>query len=155
MRLYPLVLLTLFLCSDSLFAATTTGTATQTVVATLKITRISDLNFGQAEQGAQSYTIPPGQSDTPENASFLVSGEPLRQYQITLPDDVTVTMITKGGGTPQKEIPVQKFKSYPANTGQLNQKGQQTLLVGATRPALLADQQPGLYEGQFTVCVVY
>jgi hypothetical protein len=52
---------------------------------------------------------------------------------------------------------VSTFVSFPAAgaNGLLNATGTQTLLVGATRAALAANQAAGTYTGTYNVTVVY
>jgi hypothetical protein len=87
--------------------------------------------------------------------SFSVVGEPFYNYAIQLPPDNTVIMKKGAGGTPDTEIPVNGFDSFPMGLGSLDSNGASTLLVGATRDALAATQESGDYVGTFTVRVVY
>ena len=136
-------------------AASAIGRAVQVVVASLTISKVSDLDFGTAPQGDIAKTVAPGAAENAENASFDVVGNANAVYNITLPADGTIKMVTAGGGAPDKEISVDGFASFPAASGTLDVAGKQLLLVGATRAALLANQTPGNYAGDFTVTVAY
>ncbi len=139
------------------FAASDSAQALQIVESAIAITQQSDLNFGVASQGDAAKTVVPGTSENAENASFMVTGEVSKAYTITLPANGDVNMITDGGGTPEKTIAVNGFQSFPAAgaNGTLDANGQQELFVGATRDALLSNQQTGSYADTFTVTVLY
>ncbi len=136
-------------------AAQSIAQALQKVIAKLDIAKVSDLDFGEAPQGDVAKTVAPGASENGENASFNVVGEPDRTFTISLPEEGTVKLETDGGGAANKEIAVSSFASFPATTGQLSASGSQMLFVGATRAALLDNQQTGSYSGSFTVEVIY
>jgi hypothetical protein len=133
-------------------SASATGSALQRVIAALSIVKDADLNFGEAAQGAAAKTIAPAAAD---KARFTVSGEPGKAFNIVLPADSTVKMITDGGGSANKEIAVNAFTSFPATQGTLSGAGSLELGVGATRAALGASQQAGNYSGSFVVTVAY
>jgi len=126
-------------------AASATANATQTVIAAIAITKVTDLDFGSAPQGDPQKTVAPA-----AGASFSITGAPNTAYTITVPSDGTVTM-ANGGNT----IAVDSFTSSPSATGTLDGAGAQTLRVGATRAALAGNQAVGSYTGTFTVTVVY
>ena len=151
------------------YAADGTGTANATVVTPISIGASSpNLRFGSfsttaadqtveiATDGARTLTGVLGLG-TGQNAfgaaSFAVAGEVNETYAITLPDDVTVTITTDGGGE-GKTMAVSSFVSNPASTGTLDGSGDQTLLVGATITTV-ASQVTGIYTGNFTVTVLY
>lgn len=131
-------------------SASATGTAIQTVLTSIAITADHDLDFGSATPGDLAKTIAAG---SPDAATFNVTGEMNQAYNITLPADGTVTMITNAGGSPDEQIPVNTFTS--SATGVLDATGAETLSVGATRSALSATQVTGSYTGTFTVTVAY
>lgn len=137
------------------FAASTTGTARQIVIAALTITNVSDLDFGTAAPGDVAKTVVPGTSENADNGSFTVAGQASMAYTITLP--AAAVSMTTGGGGANETISVATFASYPAAgaNGLLGAGGTQLLLVGATRAALGASQVPGTYTGTYTVTVVY
>ena len=139
------------------FAASDTAQALQIVEASLAITKQSDLDFGTGSQGDAALAVPSNGAETAENASFLISGEANKAYTITLPQNGDVHMVTNGGGTNETTIHVNEFESTPAqgSNGQLDSSGQQYLFVGATRDALLPNQQAGSYADTFTVTVMY
>lgn len=137
-------------------AASTTGNAIQTVIASISIANVSDLDFGSAPQGDGSKTVVPGVVENGTNGSFTVSGQASTAYTITLPTDGVVIMQTAGGGA-NKDIAVNSFVSFPAAgaNGLIGGGGTQLLLVGATRAALGVAQVPGNYTTTYTVTVVY
>ena len=140
---------------NSAFAASSTGRATQEVISALQLSRISDLDFGQAVQGSAERTVNPGTFDGPENASFQVTGEPGHSFMISLPGDQEVVMTIDGGSTSNRRIAIKTFKSNPSGASYLPSNGSKLLFVGATREALKIDQKSGRYEGSFTIAVVY
>ena len=136
--------------------ASAVGTATQTVIAAIAISNISNLDFGTAPAGDPAKTVLPGTVEAADNGSFAVTGQASNAYTISLPADGVVTMTTAGGGV-NKSIAVNSFTSYPAAgaNGMLSASGTQTLFVGATRAALAASQVTGSYTGTYTVTVIY
>lgn len=132
----------------------TVGTARQVIVNRLKIEKISDLNFGEASPGEGPKLVHAGFMETDENASFEVSGEQFRFFQIVLPDDNSVKM-TKERGGPNKEIGITKFHSFPNKLGYLDQSGKAMVYVGAHRQGISPNQESGEYSGQFQITVVY
>lgn len=151
----PLVSSMFLISTNPAQAASAVANALQSVFAALSITKASDLDFGSAPQGDNTKTVAPGTSESPENGSFTVAGDPGRAYSITLPSDGTVKMITAGGGSADKEISVGSFQSYPGTNGTIGAGGSELLLVGAARASLSATQVVGSYSGSFTVTVVY
>jgi hypothetical protein len=136
-------------------AAGTAGTAVQTVIAALTIRNISDLDFGVGAPSDPEKTIPPGSSETTENGSFQVFGEPSRPYSIILPADGSVKMRTGLGLFPDEIISVDRFTSFPSQSGLLGPAGESMLYIGATRSALTPKQKQGRYTGLYFVQVVY
>lgn len=132
----------------------TSAMATQTIVHRLQIKKVSDLNFGEASPGDGPKTIAPGVADTRENASFEITGEPLRIFQIILPPKNSVKMVLGNGGA-NREILIQSFDSTPLVGGNLDANGKSLIFVGATRDAISLQQKTGDYVGQFFVTVVY
>lgn len=146
----------LAMCSSS-FAAVGTAQALQVVETAISIQKESDLDFGTAVQGDAQKTVSAGTSEDSENASFKVSGQPNKAYTIALPENDTVIMTTGAGSGIEQMIPVNNFHSYPAQgaNGLLDATGEEMLYVGATRDALLPNQEAGNYAANFTVTVVY
>jgi hypothetical protein len=136
-------------------AASADSNSLQKVITALTITYASNLDFGTAVAGDAAKTVAADVVENDENASFSVVGEPFYNYAIQLPADNTVIMKKGAGGTPDTEIPVNGFDSFPMGLGSLDSNGRSTLLVGATRDALAATQESGDYIGTFTVNVVY
>lgn len=136
------------------FSDSASAYAKQTIVHRLQITKVSDLDFGEASPGDGPKTILPGTTETRENASFEVIGEPQRCFQIILPQKNSVKMVNSGGGV-GREIMIQEFSSYPSRTGTLGSNGKSMVYVGATREAISSRQKTGDYLGQFYVTVVY
>lgn len=141
------------LLASNAHAAQATGRALMRVIQSLSVTNVSDLIFSEASAGAASETIAPDQTETAQNASFEITGEPNRPINISLPADGTVTMTTAGGGTADSEIAVAQFQSN--SPAQIEATGKVNLFVGATRAALSATQVVGDYEGTFIVDVVH
>lgn len=134
----------------SAFGVTTSGRVTLTVLSSLSITEMRSLEFSSAVPGSTDDQILP----TDENSSvFKIQGIPGMNYQIQLPGEVLIT--TAGGTTPEERILVDRFSSYPAGSGALNEQGEQTLYIGATRNALSVNQAAGSYVGTFSVTIVY
>jgi len=118
----------------------------------IKITDVSELDFGNGGPGDLSKQILPGTSETSTNGSFLITGDPNVSYSIVLP--VTASMKT-GSGPNTDTITISNFQSFPSGTGALGASGSQTLFIGATRAALRLNQKAGLYSGTFSITVVY
>lgn len=154
-RSLSLIILLSLIASAPSFGASSTGESRQKVIRSISIANISGLDFGVASAGDRAKTIPPENRETPENASFQVTGERHTMYFIHLPPDQSIEMSTSGGGARNKKIPVDLFKSNPVRFGVLDHSGKQTVFVGATRAELLTDQEAGDYVGYFTVTVVY
>lgn len=120
--------------------------------AVIKITNVSDLDFGLAVQGDGSKTVNAGTSENSTNGSFKVTGNANVTYTITLPA-APITMTTTGNGI--KTISVSAFTSFPTPSGLLDGAGQQLVFIGATRAALNVAQRVGSYSGSYSVTVVY
>jgi hypothetical protein len=152
-----LVALLVTLPSVSAIAAVGTAQALQVVETALSIEKQSDLDFGTGVQGDPAKTVDADTSETAGNASFKVSGQPNKAYSITLPDNDSVVMTTGAGSSSTQVIAVNNFASYPAQgaNGQLSAAGEEMLYIGATRDALLPNQEAGSYSATFTVTVVY
>jgi hypothetical protein len=137
-------------------AAVGTAKALIKVLAQVNVNRDSDLIFDDAQVGSPEQTVLPGTADNDKNASFTIVGEPNRQVAIVLPADDTVVMKKGTGGTPETEIAVNGFDSnFPTLTAQIGATGTVALYVGATRAALLPNQESGNYEADFQVDVTY
>lgn len=154
-----LISTSLFLFSASAWSAPNFGdsasaVATQRIVQRLQISKISDLNFGEASPGDGPATVFPGVSENTENASFEVRGEPHRLFQIVLPGNNSVKM-TQGNGGTDREIVIKEFLSFPARAGTLDNMGRSMIFVGAKRDVISPKQKVGDYMGQFEIIVVY
>lgn len=136
-------------------AATDSVNALASVISSIALQGVSDLQFGEGIQGDSAKIVDPGNAENGENASFRVTGEPNRSYNIVLPSDGTVEMIVGAGDTDDKKIAVDQFSSFPSGTGTLDDQGEQLIFVGATRAALRASQEAGEYSGSFDVTVNY
>jgi hypothetical protein len=149
----PLIVASLILSAYQAQAAQGTAKATMTVVTAVNVAKVSDLIFSEASAGAAAETVIADATETAQNASFAITGEPNKAITVTLPADGTVKMITGVGGGPETEIPVNQFTSNAPAV--LDGTGNANLFVGATRDALAANQTAGHYEGNFIVDVVY
>ncbi|WP_374076373.1 DUF4402 domain-containing protein [Bdellovibrio bacteriovorus] len=136
------------------FGDSASAVATQRIVHRLQISKVSDLNFGEASPGDGPVTVMPGVSENTENASFEVRGEPSRLYQIILPANNSVKMLNGNGGA-DREILIKEFLSFPARAGTLDGTGKSMIFVGAKRDAISNKQKVGDYIGQFYITVVY
>lgn len=134
-------------------AAQGTAQAKMKVVTAVAVNQISDLLFSETAVGAAAETVDADSSETAQNASFEIVGEPNRAIIVTLPTDGTVKMMTGGGGSADTEIPVDQFTSN--NPTQIDGAGSTQLFIGATRSTLSPTQVSGDYEGSFSVDVVY
>ncbi len=153
MKKLVLLLAIISMNTHSAMAASATAKAKQIVIAALNITKVSDLEFGEAPQGDVAKTVAAGTSENTENASFLISGEPGKSISVTVPLDGVVKMVTGSAG-PDEQISVNNFSANLTSTS-IGANGNTDLFVGATRDALSATQVAGSYEGDFTVTVVY
>lgn len=121
----------------------------------IKVRHVSDLNFGQGVPGDPVVVISAGTVDNASNGSFDVEGDANTAYTIVLPS--APEEIQTGNGSNRDTISIYNFTSYPAEgaNGLLNTNGDQLLLIGATRAALRVNQKAGVYDGSFSVTVVY
>ncbi len=118
----------------------------------IRIEQVSDLDFGVSVAGDPPKTIPAGQSESPQNASFEVTGKSNQSYTILLPP---FALLSAGWG-PSSQMYLRSFTSFPeCGQGLLNHRGEQMVYVGATRNALSSNQRAGLYSGTFLITVVY
>lgn len=143
----------LLMSGSTAFGAQATGRAIMKVVAAVSVNNVSDLVFAEANAGAASETVNADTTETAQNASFDIAGEPNRAISITLPADGSVKMMTAGGGSADSEIAVDQFTSN--GPSQIEASGTTQLFVGATRAPLSTTQTAGDYEGTFAVDVVY
>ncbi len=120
--------------------------------AKIRISSVSDLNFGTGVPGDPAKNIPPGTTENATNASFQIIGDANTSFTITLP--ITAAIDYKSGNN-RDSIDISNFSSYPQNNGLLNGSGEQFIYIGATRAALKPSQLAGSYSGNFTVTVVY
>jgi len=146
-------------------AATTSNSATATVVAPIAIAAGTTLRFGSFSTSAAAQTVTINATSgartnsgtllvtsTVGRATFNVTGEGTLTYAITLPTNGTVN-ITTGTATAPETMAVSNFISDPSGTGALT-AGAQTLGVGATITTV-ASQVAGSYTGSFNVSVDY
>jgi len=142
--------------ANSSFAqATTSASASATIITPITIVKTVDMNFGnvavsaslagtvamdpsgvRTTGGGGGVTLP-ATAGTVAAASFTVSGQANYTYAITLPSTAT---ISSSGNT----MTVNGFTSSPATTGALSAGGTQTLTVGATLNVAAA-QASGVY----------
>lgn len=138
-----------------LLAASATSVVQMTVLKPLTIEQVSNLEFPEAAAGSEAFEVDPGEMESGNNASFLVSGEANMAFNIVLPNDGDVNL-----SNPQQleqKIAVTGFKSYPAagSNGLIGENGQQKIFVGARRAQLSQQQTPGYYVDSFVVEIVY
>lgn len=144
-------------------AATTSNTATATVVAPIAIAAGDTLRFGSFSTSAAAQTVSINATtgartssgallatSTVGRATFNVTGSGVLTYAITLPSSVN---IVTGTSLPAETMAVSTFTSDPSGTGTLT-AGAQTLGVGATITTV-ASQVAGAYTGTFNVSVEY
>lgn len=150
--------------ADTLTTGSGTGAFTATVLRSIAITKLTDLNFGTVAQpasGTGSATVDPSSgarttigavgysSPTPSQASFSVTGEGGQAFSITVPTTIamtgpqamTVTTTTSVAGT-------------ALLSGSLGSQGSFTFGVGGTIP-INSTTPSGVYSGSFTVTVAY
>jgi uncharacterized protein DUF4402 len=132
-----------------------------TFVLPITLLKGTDLRFGElfvgpspgtcvvSPQGSRSSAggVGLGGSFSTGAASFIVGGDPLTAFSVTLPGSATMTNGVDG-------MTVDGFTSDPSGTGQLDALGSQTLTIGATLN-VRAGQDPGNYSGIFDVTVAY
>jgi hypothetical protein len=135
--------------------------ASATIIEVISIEQQQDLIFGNiiasaaggtviiANDGNPSYSgvlAPTGNEGTRQQAIFKVEGQGGVTYDIDLPESINIT-----DGT--NNMTVDDFTSNPNGTGILT-GGEQNVHVGATLN-VGANQSTGVYQGSFTVTVVY
>ena len=130
----------LFILGESLFAKP------------IKISALSQLDFGTGAPGDSAKQILPGTTETAANGSFAVTGDANRAFSILLPASATMEI---GNGQNKDSIAISSFTSFPSVAGVLNGAGDRTVFVGATRAALKLTQRAGLYSGSYSITVVY
>ena len=136
------------------------------IIAPIAIAHDVDMNFGSIVPSAGGTVALPasatptrvatgptlGDPDDVAAAKFTVTGEPDKTYSITLPGNADVEL---DGPALSDPMTVTNFISSPTvAAGGLLTAGTQTLYVGATLN-VAADQDPGIYEGDFDVTVTY
>ena len=151
--------------ANSSFAqATTSASASATIITPITIVKATDMNFGnvavsaslagtvvmspasvRTAAGGGGVTLP-AVTGTVAAASFTVSGQANYTYAITLPSSCTITDASSHTMT------VDGFTSDPATTGALSGTGSQTLNVGATLNVSAA-QAAGTYTNASGVAV--
>jgi len=148
-------------------SASATAKATATIVAPIKISKTSDLSFGNIVAGSSSgtvkietdnarshsgdVTLPALSPGTITAAQFTVSGLPNASYSIAVPASI---IITREGGT--EIMVVDNITTTPTTSGTLSENGEQTIKIGATLH-VEANQAIGTYENanEMTVTVAY
>ncbi len=123
----------------------------QRVFPALDVRRLSDMYFPDAFAGAPSYSVDPGNSETAQNASFLVIGEPSKRVTVILPSERIVLQ----NGRNRAKIFVTDFRSNIGQSSQLDQNGELRFFVGATREDIPSRIPSGDYSGSFCVTVMY
>lgn len=142
--------------SFSVMSETEFATIEQRVISSLNITKRSDMVFPVAVAGDGGYTIIPTSSETSENASFLISGEPNMAFRVILPGDNQVKLRSVKQLDGGRFISVNGFDSnLKTSSGRLDRRGEFLLFVGASREAIPRTLPSGLYRGTFSVTVVY
>jgi len=147
--------------------ASATAKVTATIVTPIKISKTSDLSFGNIVAGASRGTVkietdnshtlsgdvalPTSSPGTITAAQFTVSGLPNASYSIAVPASI---IITREGGT--EMMLVDNITTTPATSGTLSENGEQIINVGATLH-VDANQEEGVYtnESGMTVTVAY
>lgn len=130
--------------------ASTNALAKAQVKKSISISKTQDLDFGVGFTGDTALTVNPADASA---ATFTVTGEKNKAYNVVLPG--SVTMSTGDGVGPDKQIEVTGFSSNPNASGNLGTGGSQAVSVGGTRAALTSNQESGDYSGVFTVTVTY
>lgn len=148
-------------------SASATAKVTATVVTPIKISKTTDLSFGNIVAGSNrgtvkietnntrtstgDITLPTSSPGVITAAQFTVSGHPNATYSISVPTSLTVT---RQGGT--ETMVIDNIITNPTTTGTLSENGEQTVKVGATLH-IEANQAIGTYENEngITVTVAY
>lgn len=163
-RLFVISIVMLAFTAATFAQASTTATATATIITPIAISNTADMDFGNVASSATAGTVVltpagarsttggvtlPATIGTVSAATFDVTGESGFTYAITLPG--VATTITSGGNT----MTVGTWTSNPSGTGTLT-GGTSTLTVGATLNVGI-NQPAGTYVSgtPFTVTVNY
>ena len=120
------------LIAGALVQVSASTRAVTPTTAPLVIAKIVDMSFGNImipSSGGLVVTLP---ATSNYAATFEVTGQPGFIYAITLP-----TTATLSDGS--HNMSIAKFISSPAQTGTLNNEGNQTLRVGATLTVPVAE----------------
>lgn len=141
----------IFLNQPQVFSAIEIARIGQRIIPILNIKKTSDMYFPDAFPGSPSYTIEAGNSETAQNASFLLTGEPNKRVNIILPTQRIILQ----NGKHQAKIYVHNFRSNVGQTSQLNNDGELKLFIGATREEIPNKIPSGDYSGNFYVTVLY
>jgi hypothetical protein len=135
------------------------------IVAGISVSKVNDLKFGQIVRSASAGTVTLdaatgdrsamggvtlGLVDGARAAEFAVTGEPSYAFSITLPTSIT---LSKSGSN--ATMSVSNFTStLTGNAGTLDVNGEASFNVGADL-AVGANQETGVYSGDFTVVAAY
>lgn len=144
------------------WAGSVTAPVTARIVSTVNLITLSGMQFGEisASSAPGAIVLDPGGARTSTQgatlnsavpggpASFEIIGTPSSTYIISLP--VSVTLSSANG----QSMEVDQFTSLPAQTGQLDGGGRQTLFVGGTLN-VDANQLYGSYSGVMSVTIEY
>ncbi|MBX9885892.1 MAG: DUF4402 domain-containing protein [Novosphingobium sp.] len=144
-------------------SATVTGTASATIITPIRIVATAPLSFGVMAQptAAGTVTVSPSGAITasggmvgntaiaqgssgPQAGKFRVSGEPGRQFFVTLPPAATVSR--SGGSMTITLFTVGALTGSPVGTLDIGVGG--TLAIGAAQPL-------GTYTGTYQVTASY
>jgi len=142
-----------------------TADAEAKIVAGISVTKINDMKFGQivrsasagtvvlsAEKGDRTATggVTLGLADGARAAEFTVAGEPAYSFALTLPTSISLTK--KGSSA---TLTVSNFTStLTGDAGILDGNGEASFNVGADL-SVAANQETGVYNGDFTVVAAY
>ncbi len=144
-------------CDSGGGTTTATISVAANVVSLIGIVTIDDMNFGAvsaiaageivlAADGTVSTTGGASHLAGGQPAQFEISGQPFRDYVLTLPKK---TDLTAPGGA---KMTVDKFVADQSRTGALDVDGKLLVRLGATLN-MSAQQPPGTYTGTFSVTV--
>lgn len=149
--------------SQSVMAATDTGTANARIVTPIGVAETTEMNFGdiQPEAGPTTVTLSTAGVATPTGATivtgspsqgiFTVTGTEAATYSITLPADGTVTL-----SGPGPAMNVDGFNHDAGATPAIGVGGSSTLSIGAILSvAGSVTQTAGDYSGSYDVTVDY
>lgn len=117
----------------------------------LAVTWKSDLNFGTVYAGSGPVMVLAGSSENSENASFSITGDAARSFNIILPSSVTLSH----NGEEIHNITMSNFTSNMSTMGVLPESGADEIYVGATVNAIPVNLPAGSYRGSFTIEVIY